>query len=238
MNDTLLKVERIDAFYRDVQVLWNVSVEAAEGEVVTVIGPNGAGKSTLLNTIVGFHHPRTGSITYNKARIDRLPPEQIVRAGLTIVPEGARVFSEMSVLDNLKMGSYVKSARAEREAGLARVFGYFPRLRDRVDQKAGTLSGGERRMLAVGRALMSRPRLLLMDEPSSGLAPMLVTRVFDTIKEIAATGLTVLLVEQNVHYSLEISDRAYVLENGRVVMEGSAEDLSRNDHIKKSYLAI
>jgi branched-chain amino acid transport system ATP-binding protein len=238
MSDVLLNVNGIDVFYRDVQVLWDISLHVNKGEIVTVIGPNGAGKSTLLNTIVGFQHPTKGAVTFNGSSIDHLPPEKVVQLGLTIVPEGARVFSEMSVLDNLKMGSYIKSARAERNKTLDEVFSFFPRLHERSGQKGGTLSGGERQMLAIGRALMSRPSLLLLDEPSLGLAPLLVTKVFETIRSIAATGLTVLLVEQNVHLSLEITDRAYVLENGRIAMEGSGGELTKDEHIKKAYLAI
>lgn len=238
MEEPLLKVDSINISYRDVQVLRDVSLEVRQGEIVTVIGPNGAGKSTLLNSIVGFQHPTKGAIRFNGSPIDQLPPERIVQLGLTIVPEGARVFSDMSVLDNLRMGSYIKSARADREKSLDRVFSFFPRLQERVDQKGGTLSGGERQMLAIGRALMSKPSLLLLDEPSLGLAPLLVTKVFEAVREIAATGITVLLVEQNVHFSLEITHRAYVLENGRMVMEGSGQELMRDDHVKKSYLAI
>jgi branched-chain amino acid transport system ATP-binding protein len=238
MDGVLLKVSGIDVSYRDVQVLRNISLEVAEGEIVTVIGPNGAGKSTLLRTIVGFERPNAGSIMFDGKSIGLFPPEKTVRLGLTIVPEGARVFSDMSVLDNLKMGSYIKSARKVREQSLEQVFRLFPRLSERIDQKGGTLSGGERQMLAIGRALMSVPKLLLLDEPSLGLAPMLVDSVFQAIKNIASTGVTVLLVEQNVHYSLEISNRAYVLENGRVVMEGSGSQLMNNDHVRKSYLAL
>lgn len=238
MTDVLLNLSNVDVFYKDVQVLWNVGLHVKKGEIVTVIGPNGAGKSTLLNTIVGFQHPREGAITFEGLSIDRLPPERVVPLGLTIVPEGARVFSEMTVLDNLKMGSYIKSARAGRQRRLEEVFAFFPRLHERMFQKGGTLSGGERQMLAIGRALMSEPSALLLDEPSLGLAPLLVTRVFETIQTIAATGLTVLLVEQNVHLSLEITDRAYVLENGRIVIEGSAQDLIHNEHVRKAYLAM
>jgi len=238
MNDNLLDISAANVFYRDVQVLWDVALRVGKGEIVTVIGPNGAGKSTLLNTIMGFQHPSGGSIRFKGSSIDHLPPEKIVRLGMTIVPEGARVFSDMSVLDNLKMGSYIKSARADRQDSLEQVFSYFPRLHERKDQKGGTLSGGERQMLAIGRALMSKPSLLLLDEPSLGLAPLLVTKMFDAIREIAGSGLTVLLVEQNVHLSLEITDRAYVLENGRVVMEGFGSDLMENEHVKKAYLAI
>jgi branched-chain amino acid transport system ATP-binding protein len=187
---------------------------------------------------MGFAVPNKGSVTFNGKKITGTPPEETVRLGMTIVPEGARVFTEMTVLDNLKMGSYIKSSRVHRKSSLEMVFNFFPRLHERIKQKGGTLSGGERQMLAIGRALMSRPSLLLLDEPSLGLAPLLVTKVFETIVEIAATGLTVLLVEQNVHFSLEISKRAYVLENGRIVKHGFSEELMNNDYIKKSYLAL
>lgn len=238
MTVNLLTIDSIDVFYGDVQVLSEVGLHVSRGEIVTVIGPNGAGKSTLLNTIVGFQSPRKGSIFFDGRSIGGFPPEKVVRLGLTIVPEGARLFAEMSVLDNLKMGSYLKSARAARQESLEWVFTFFPRLYERMHQKGGTLSGGERQMLAIGRALMSRPSLLLLDEPSLGLAPVLVTRVLEAVKKISATGVTVMLVEQNVYFSLEISDRAYVLESGRVVMEGTGPELMNNDHIKKAYLAI
>lgn len=238
MDEYILSIESIDVSYRDVRVLADVSLVVKEGEIVTVIGPNGAGKSTLLATIVGFNNPTRGCIRFQGKVIDHLPPEQVVRLGLTIVPEGARVFSDMSVLDNLKMGSYVKTARKYREETLEEVFSFFPRLHERMNQKAGTLSGGERQMLAIGRALMSKPRLLLLDEPSLGLAPILVSKVFEAITSIAATGITVLLVEQNVNYSLEIAHRGYVLENGRTCMEGPSSELMTNDHVRKAYLAI
>jgi branched-chain amino acid transport system ATP-binding protein len=231
MTVNLLTIDSIDVFYGDVQVLSEVGLHVSRGEIVTVIGPNGAGKSTLLNTIVGFQSPRKGSIFFDGRSIGGFPPEKVVRLGLTIVPEGARLFAEMSVLDNLKMGSYLKSARAARQESLEWVFTFFPRLYERMHQKGGTLSGGERQMLAIGRALMSRPSLLLLDEPSLGLAPVLVTRVLEAVKKISATGVTVMLVEQNVYFSLEISDRAYVLES-------TGPELMNNDHIKKAYLAI
>ena len=238
MENTFFKVTEIDVFYRDVQVLYSVSLHVDKGEISSVIGPNGAGKSTLLRTIMGFEHPGKGSIIFQGAAIDRLPPEKAVQLGLTIVPEGARVFAEMTVLDNLRMGSYIKAARALRERSLDQVFGFFPRLKERMHQKGGTLSGGERQMLAIGRALMSRPTLLLLDEPSLGLAPILVGTVFGAIREIAETEVTVLLVEQNVHSSLEISNRAYVMENGRVVIEGLSSALMNHDHVRKAYLAL
>ncbi|MCL5124587.1 MAG: ABC transporter ATP-binding protein [Deltaproteobacteria bacterium] len=238
MEEPLLKLEKVNVSYRDVQVLHGIDLEVYSSEIVTVIGPNGAGKSTLLNSIIGFEAPNDGSVIFNGKVITGIPPEDTVKLGMTIVPEGARVFTEMTVLDNLKMGSYIKTSRAYRKESLELVFNFFPRLHERMKQKGGTLSGGERQMLAIGRALMSRPSLLLLDEPSLGLAPLLVTKVFETIVEISATGLTVLLVEQNVHYSLEISKRAYVLENGKIVNHGLSKDLMGNEYIKKSYLAI
>jgi branched-chain amino acid transport system ATP-binding protein len=238
MNEPLLKIEKINVSYRDVQVLHEIDLEVYPSEIVTVIGPNGAGKSTLLRATMGFEIPNKGSVTFSGRKITGTPPEETVKLGMTIVPEGARVFTEMTVLDNLKMGSYIKSSRVHRKSSLEMVFNFFPRLHERIKQKGGTLSGGERQMLAIGRALMSKPSLLLLDEPSLGLAPLLVTKVFETIVEIASTGLTVLLVEQNVHFSLEISKRAYVLENGRIVKHGFSEELMNNDYIKKSYLAL
>ncbi len=238
MTQPILDIKNIDVSFFDVQVLHQIDLKVYPSEIVTVIGPNGAGKSTLLGSTVGFHVPSSGSITFKGQNITGIAPEKTVQLGMTIVPEGARVFTDMTVIDNLKMGSYIKSSRALRSETLEMVFSFFPRLHERMKQKGGTLSGGERQMLAIGRALMSRPSLLLLDEPSLGLAPLLVTKVFETIVEIAATGLTVLLVEQNVHFSLEISQRAYVLENGRIVKEGPSNEIMDNDYIKKSYLAI
>ena len=239
----MLRIDKVDVFYGDVQVLWNVSLRVDKGEIVTVIGPNGAGKSTLLRTIVNLNRPSRitpgdAGIFFRGRRMDGFSPEETVKLGIAIVQEGARVFPEMSVLDNLKMGSYVKKAREVREKTLEEVYALFPRLKERQSQKARTLSGGERQMLAVGRALMSTPDLLLLDEPSLGLQPALVTRTFEVIREISRKGVTILLVEQNVNYSLEISHRAYVLENGRIVMEGNGKELLNNPHIKKAYLAM
>jgi branched-chain amino acid transport system ATP-binding protein len=238
----MLRIDKIDVLYGDVQVLWNVSLRVDEGEIVVVVGPNGAGKSTLLRTIVNLNRPsRIGhsdsGIFYRDRRVDRLPPEETVRLGIAIVPEGARVFPEMSVLDNLKLGSYIEKAREIREKTLEEVYGLFPRLKEREFQKANTLSGGERQMLALGRALMSKPHLLLLDEPSLGLQPRLVIRTFEAIREINRKGVTILLVEQNVQYSLEMSHRAYVLENGRIILEGRGKDLLGHQHIRRAYLA-
>jgi branched-chain amino acid transport system ATP-binding protein len=238
MTEPLLDIKQIDVSFFDVRVLHQIDLKVYPSEIVTVIGPNGAGKSTLLGAIVGFQVPTEGSITFKGQNITGIAPEKTVQLGMTIVPEGARVFTDMTVMDNLKMGSYIKSSRALRSETLEMVFSFFPRLHERMKQKGGTLSGGERQMLAIGRALMSRPSLLLLDEPSLGLAPLLVTKVFETIVQIAATGLTVLLVEQNVHFSLEISQRAYVLENGRMVKEGPSHEIMDNDYIRKSYLAL
>ena len=239
----MFHIDRINAFHGDVQVLWDISLRVGEGEIVAVIGPNGAGKSSLLRAIVNLNRPRTSGasgegVFFRGNRIDGLSPEETVKRGIAIVPEGARVFPDMEILDNLKMGSYLPKAREEREKNLEGVFTLFPRLRERQGQMARTLSGGERQMLALGTALMSSPDLLLLDEPSLGLQPSFVTRTFQTIQEINRRGVTILLVEQNVSTSLEISHRAYVLENGRMVMEGQGKELLSNPHIKKAYLAL
>lgn len=238
----MLNIKNVRIFYGDVQVLWNVSLGVKEGEIVTVIGPNGAGKSTLLHAIVNLIHPTKGDsesgIYFKGEPLDGLSPEDTINRGIAIVPEGSRIFPDMSVLDNLKIGSYSKRAREKREESLQEIYQLFPRLKERDDQKARTLSGGERQMLAVGRALMSRPDLLLLDEPSLGLQPILVTRTFEAIKKINERGVTILLVEQKVYFSLEISHRAYVLENGRIVLEGQGRELINNEHVKKAYLAM
>jgi len=239
----MLKIERINVYYGDVHVLWDLSLHVSAGEIVSIIGPNGAGKSTLLRTVVNLLKPAKGDpdqgrITFRGRDLSPLSPEDTVRLGITIVPEGSRVFPDMTVLDNLLMGSYVEPARLQREKTLKEVFGLFPKLEERLLQKARTLSGGERQMLAIGRALMSRPTLLLLDEPSLGLQPLLVVKTFETVREINRRGMTILLVEQNVQFSLEMSDRAYVLENGRIASHGKASDLLENEHIKKFYLAL
>jgi branched-chain amino acid transport system ATP-binding protein len=239
----MLRIDRINVFYGDVQILWDVSLGVEMKEIVTVLGPNGSGKSTLLRTIVNLLLPKnTGrldeGIFYRGSRIDGLSPEETVRRGISIVPEGGRVFQEMSVLDNLRMGSYTRKAKEVREETLKEVYTLFPRLQERKSQKAKTLSGGERKMLTLGMALMSKPDLLLLDEPSLGLQPNFVTRIFQAIQEINQRGVAVLLVEQNVHYALEISHRAYVLENGRVVLEGTGKELLNHQDIKRAYLAL
>jgi len=247
LREVMLEIDRINVFQGEVHVLWDVSLQVSSGEIVTVLGPNGAGKSTLLKTVVNLLPPskneegrgvRGGKITFMGRDLRGLSPEETVSLGMAIVPEGARVFPEMTVLDNLKMGSYIPSARAQRKETLEEVFGLFPRLQERVHQKARTLSGGERQMLAIARALMSKPALLLLDEPSLGLQPQLVIRTFDAVSEIHRRGVAVLLVEQNVQFSLEISHRAYVIENGRIVLEGKGTELLSSEHIKKFYLAM
>ena len=239
----MLWVDKIDVFYGDVQILWDVSLKVQRKEIVTVLGPNGSGKSTLLRTIVNLVRPKKtgrsdGRISYNGSPIDGLSPEETVRLGISLVPEGARVFGDMSVYDNLRMGSHLRRAREIREEMLEEVYVIFPRLQERRSQKAKTLSGGERKMLALGMALMSKPDLLLLDEPSLGLQPDFITRTFRTIQEINQAGVAILLVEQNVYQSLQISHRAYVLENGRMILEGTGKELLNNPRIKKAYLAL
>jgi branched-chain amino acid transport system ATP-binding protein len=235
-----LSVQNLDAGYGRLQVLWGVSLEVGTGEVVSLIGPNGAGKSTLIKTIVGLLRPRSPAsrILFRGERIDGRAPEAIVRHGIAVVPEGARVFPEMTVLDNLRMGVVIDRARAHEKETLAAVFELFPRLQERTAQLARTLSGGERQMLAIGRALMARPDLLLLDEPSLGLQPSLVKTIIDAIHVINERGLTVLLIEQNVHVSLPISHRAYVLEQGRIVLSDAGPALLANPHVRVSYLGV
>lgn len=238
----MFEITGLNISYGHVQVLWDVSLKVEEGEIVSVLGPNGAGKSSLLQTAVGLLHPmkteKAASITYRNQRIIGFTPEQIVRLGIAIVTEEKHLFPDMTVLDNLKMGSYIERAKKKRNESLELVFDLFPRLSERKNQMANTLSGGEKQMLAVGRALMSKPDLLMIDEPSVGLQPSLIAKTFEIIKEIRSKGVTILMVEQNVFFSLETSDRAYVLENGRIVMEGRGEQLLEDNHIKKAYLAL
>lgn len=238
----MLKIHNLHAGYGTVQVLWGVSLEVRKGEIVTVVGPNGAGKSTLLKAILGLVTRMKGkgdqSIYLGGRDISRLSPEEMVKQGIALVPEGARIFPEMTVLDNLLMGAYIREIRPRREKNLETVLSLFPHLKAHLGQKAKTMSGGERQAVAIGRALMSSPRLLLMDEPSLGLHPLLVSHIFRAVQEINRQGTTILLVEQNIFFSLEISHRAYVLENGRVVLEGEGKELLEGDYIKKAYLAM
>jgi branched-chain amino acid transport system ATP-binding protein len=237
----MLEVRALNAFYGDVQVLWEVGLSVQPGEIVAVIGPNGAGKSTLMKAIMGLVPPRGAAgpaVTFLQQTLDGQSTENIVRKGLTLVPEGARVFPEMTCLDNLKLGAYALGKNADLGATLAEVFELFPRLAERQGQKASTFSGGERQMLAMGRALMSRPQFLLLDEPSLGLHPLMVANVFEAIKAVNARGLTVMVVEQKVTHALELCHRAYVLENGRSVLNGPGSALMHDEHVRKAYLAM
>ena len=234
----LLDVAAIVAAYGEVRALWDVSLAVDEGEIVTLLGANGAGKTTTMRVLSGLLRPLAGGVTFAGQRIDRLAPPRIVQAGLVQIPEGRRLWPRMTVLENLELGAYAPHLRARRHETLEWVFSLFPRLAERRRQLAGTLSGGEQQMLAIGRGLMSRPRLLMLDEPSLGLAPILVREVFNIISQINARGVTVLLVEQNVRQALEIAHRGYVLETGRVVRSGSARDLLADPEIKRAYLGL
>ncbi|MEM3955617.1 MAG: ABC transporter ATP-binding protein [Candidatus Bathyarchaeia archaeon] len=233
----MLIVENLDAAYGDLQVLWSVSLNVQKGEFVSIIGSNGAGKTTLLKTISGMLMPKGGRIKFFDQDITLLEPHKRAGLGIGHVMEGRRLFPYLTVEENLKMGAYLKEAWEKREETLELVFELFPRLKERRKQRAGTLSGGEQQMLAIGRALMLRPKLLLLDEPSLGIAPKLALSIFDVIKKINDyEGVTILLVEQNVHMALNLSKRSYVLENGKIVLEGPSEELLKNPHVKKAYL--
>ena len=234
----MLRVREIDAYYGDMQALRNVSIDVNQGEVVSVIGSNGAGKSTLLKTVSGMLRPRTGSISLNGNEISRAPTSKIVENGISHVPEGRQIFPTMTVLENLEMGAQFPRTRKVRHETLEQVFSYFPRLKERLEQKAGTLSGGEQQMLAMGRGLMSLPALMMLDEPSLGLAPVLVSIIFEIIEKINRQGTSILLIEQNVFHSLKISDRGYVLENGKIALSGAGQELLENPHIRKTYLGL
>jgi branched-chain amino acid transport system ATP-binding protein len=234
----LLEVRNIDVFYGDVQVIFDLSLRVEQGKVVSIIGGNGAGKSTLLKTISGLMQPVKGEIAFDGKPIQSLPPEVVVERGIVQVPEGRRLFTLMSVQDNLIVGAYSKRADAQKENTLKEVYALFPRLRERVAQLAMTLSGGEQQMVAIGRGLMARPKILMLDEPSLGLAPLLTKSIFDTLRKIADQGTTVLLVEQDVKLSLSLSDRGYVIEHGRTVMEGAAKELLDNPHVRTAYLGL
>lgn len=235
---SFLEINNIDVYYGDVQVIFDLSLEIVEGEVVSIIGGNGAGKSTLLKTISGLMHPAKGEISFEDAPIQTDPPEKIVERGIVQVPEGRRLFTLMSVKDNLIVGAYNSRADQHVNATIQEVYTLLPRLQERESQLAMTLSGGEQQMVAIGRGLMARPKLLMLDEPSLGLAPILIKDIFRTVREIADRGTTVLLVEQDVKHSLSLSDRGYVLEHGRIAMEGPAEDLLDDPHIKTAYLGL
>ena len=232
----MLEVKDIEVFYGVIQAIKGISFEVNEGEVIALIGANGAGKTTTLQTITGLVSPKKGQILFEGQDITRVPAHKIVSMGMAHVPEGRRVFAQLSVLDNLKLGAFTRKDKEEIEETLIRVYKRFPRLEERKNQIAGTLSGGEQQMLAMGRALMSHPKIILMDEPSMGLSPIFVNEIFDIIQEVSQSGTTVLLVEQNAKKALSIADRAYVLETGNVVLEGKASDLLNDESIKKAYL--
>jgi branched-chain amino acid transport system ATP-binding protein len=234
----MLKIAGLNFSYDDFKVLWDLNLEVNEGEIVTVVGLNGAGKSTMLKNISRLVKPSSGSIIFSGVDLTGLESHEVAAQGVIQVPEGRRIFPEMTVLENLRMGSYLKSLRQDREAKLKRVFSLFPRLKERQKQLGGTMSGGEQQMLAIARGLMAEPRLLLLDEPSLGLSPLLVDSIFKTIAEVNRQGVTILLVEQNVYQALHVSNRAYVLENGRIVMTGTGKDLLSDQHVKKAFLGI
>ena len=234
-DDIVLKLEDVNTYYGHIHALSGISMEVHRGEIVTLIGANGAGKTTTLKTISGLLHPKIGQVFFEGADISQTPAHELVRSGIGHAPEGRRIFSRLTVLENLQMGGYTRTA-AEIKEELERVMTLFPRLRERVDQKGGTLSGGEQQMLAIGRAMMSRPRVLLLDEPSLGLAPILVQQIFAIIRQINQLGSTILLVEQNALQALAVAHRGYVLQTGRVVLSGTSDELSQNEMVRKAYL--
>lgn len=232
----MLKIHDLDVYYGNIQALKGVSLEVHEGEIVTLIGANGAGKTTLLRTISGLLQPTAGTIEYFGRSIVGIPVQAIVKAGISHVPEGRRIFGEMTVEENLELGAYLRKDRKEIRDDMQKIYELFPRLHERRKQQAGTLSGGEQQMLAIGRGLMARPKLLLLDEPSMGLAPLLVKAIFEIIQDINETGTTILLVEQNAHMALSVANRAYVIETGRVVTTGTPVELTESEQIKEAYL--
>ncbi|MGI6513924.1 MAG: ABC transporter ATP-binding protein [Syntrophomonadaceae bacterium] len=232
----MLQVKEIDVYYGAIHALKKLSLEVEQGKIVTLIGANGAGKTTTLKTISGLLRPVSGTITYKGVDLTKVLPEKIVALGISQVPEGRRVFAPMTVMENLEMGAYLRKDKKEVQQDMELVFERFPRLKERRRQLAGTLSGGEQQMLAIGRALMARPELMLMDEPSMGLAPLLVREIFQIIKDINSRGTTILLVEQNAHMALSIAHKAYVVETGAIVLEGSPEQLMKSEEVKKAYL--
>ena len=234
----MLKVSGVDVFYGDLQVLWDVSFEVSDKEILVLVGANGAGKSTTLKTISGLLKPRKGSVEFDGVRLDLLPPDRVIGQGVVHVPEARRLFREMTVEENLVMGSLSPEAKKKRYETMDWVYELFPRLKERRKQAAGTLSGGEQQMVAVGRGLMALPKIMMFDEPSLGLSPILVQEVFEIARRINKEGVTVMLVEQNVRQTLAMCDRAYVLENGRIVLQGTGNELSNDPHVKEAYLGI
>ena len=235
-RDTILEVSDVHTFYGTIEALKGISIDVREGEIVTLIGANGAGKSTTLRSVNGLNHPSTGTIRFMGEDITSKPAHEIVRMGISQSPEGRKLFSRMTVVENLEMGAFQRNDRTEIKEDMDHVFTLFPRLAERRSQKAGTLSGGEQQMCAIGRAMMARPRLLMLDEPSMGLAPIFVDRIFETIVEINKEGTPILLVEQNALMALDVADRGYVMQTGRIVLEGPASDLKTNDEVRKTYL--
>lgn len=233
---SFLEVNDLSVYYGMIQALKGISFKVEKGEIVALIGANGAGKTTTLHTLSGLISAKGGSIIYKDKDISKIPPHKLVSIGMAHIPEGRRIFSEMSVLENLKMGAYTRKDREEIEDSIEKIYKRFPRLEERKNQLAGTMSGGEQQMLAMGRALMSKPEIVLMDEPSMGLSPIFVNEIFDIIKQMRSEGVTVLLVEQNAKKALSVSDRAYVLENGKIVMQGRASEIMDDESIKKAYL--
>jgi len=234
----MLTLEHVDAGYGPTTILQDLSLEVKEGEIVTIVGANGAGKTTTLRTIVGQIQPRRGKITFMGEDITRLAAHEIVDRGVILIPEGRQLFPDMTVRENLQLGAYRRAARATQDSRMEEVLDVFPRVRERLAQTASSLSGGEQQMVAIARGMMTNPRLLMFDEPSLGLAPIIVTQVFDAVRQIAASGTTVLIVEQNVFTTLKIAHRGYVLENGRIVLADSSEALLNNDHVRRAYLGI
>ena len=235
---SLLELDEVHSYYGKIHALKGVSIRVEEGEIVTLIGANGAGKTTTLRSISGLLHPKKGSVRLSGKDISNMPSHVVHREGLGIVPEGRGIFPKLTVLENLEMGAYIVKDKAAIRKGIETAFSLFPRLQERATQKGGTLSGGEQQMLATARGLMSSPKILLMDEPSMGLAPVLVDQIFDVIKELNSKGTTILLVEQNALMALSIAHRAYVLQTGSIVLEGPAEDLKRNEMVRKAYLGL
>jgi branched-chain amino acid transport system ATP-binding protein len=238
VNNPMLEVNNVNAFYGSIQALWDVSLTVNEAEILALVGANGAGKTTLLHVISGIMRPTSGTVSYRGKRIDGLPPHNIVELGISHIPEGRKLFTEMSIQENLEMGAYSRRAWEKKNETMEQVYELFPRLKERSKQLARTLSGGEQQMLAMGRGLMSLPDLCIIDEPSNGLAPKLVAEVFNIVKNLRDQGKTILLIEQNVRQTLEIADRAFVMENGRMVLEGCCEDIIKSDHVRKAYLGL
>nr|BBH95944.1 ABC transporter ATP-binding protein [Thermogemmatispora argillosa] len=236
MSDVMLQLEHVDTFYGPIQVLHDINLEVRRGEIVCLLGANAAGKTTTMKTIFGLVRPRRGRILFDGQRIDHRAPSDIVRMGLALVPEARRIFPRMTVLENLQMGAYIRNNKAEIERDLDHVCQIFPRIKERLKQIAGTLSGGEQQMLAMARALMSRPRMMCMDEPSMGLSPILVETVFETIVRIRSEGVTIFLVEQNASMALSLADRGYVLQTGKIVLSDTAANLLQNDLVRQAYL--